>query len=127
MQSKGSLRCWRGYKSHHADYTEPMQYDQRSNGKAISPRVDEQFQIVLPETRTAGYRWSIVQNGEPHCELLEERSDPAPGTVGGIGAHTWRFKAASAGTGKIQIHYGRSWKNTAEPEQTFTMEVQVRP
>jgi inhibitor of cysteine peptidase len=104
-----------------------MHYDQQSNGKVISPRVDDEFQIVLPETRTAGYRWTIAQSGDPHCKLLDERSDPTPGTIGGSGSHTWRFKAASSGTGKIQLHYGRAWKNTAAPEQTFTMEVQVRP
>jgi predicted secreted protein len=103
-----------------------MQYDQQSNGKIISPRVNDQFQIALPETRTAGYRWTVLQKGEPHCELLEDRSDPAPGAAGGSGTHTWRFKAASSGTGKIEIQYGRSWKNSA-PERTFTMEVQVRP
>jgi predicted secreted protein len=104
-----------------------MQYDQHSNGKIIPLQVDDEFQIVLPETRTAGYRWSIAQRGDPACELLHEQSDPTPGAAGGSGTHTWRFKAASSGTAKIQLHYGRSWKTTAAPEQTFTMEVQVRP
>jgi predicted secreted protein len=103
-----------------------MQYDQHSNGKIISPQVNEEFQIALPETRTAGYRWTVIQKGEPHCELLEDRADLESGAVGGSGTHTWLFKAASSGTGKIQMKYGRPWKNTA-PEQVFTMEVQVRP
>lgn len=104
-----------------------MQHDLLANGKIISPQVGDEFQIVLPETRTAGFRWSIAQKGVPACELIHEQSDPNPGAAGGSGTHTWHFKAASSGTGKIQLNYGRSWKSDAAPEQIFTMEVRVRP
>ena len=104
-----------------------MQYDQHANGKIISPQVGEEFQIVLPETRTAGYRWSMAQKGGPACELIHEQSNPNPSATGGSGTHTWHFKAASSGTGKIQLNYGRSWKSEAAPEKTFTVEVHVRP
>ncbi|HWF91902.1 MAG TPA: protease inhibitor I42 family protein [Terriglobales bacterium] len=103
-----------------------MQYDQHFDGKIISPRIGEEFRIALPETRTAGYRWTTVQNAAPRCELLQEQSAPNTGTAGGSGIHIWRFKAVSSGTGKIELHYGRSWKS-AGPEQTFTVEVQIRP
>lgn len=102
-----------------------MQYDESSNGKTIHLQMNDEFEIVLPEARTAGYRWSAIRKGEPQCELLEERSE-AGGRIGGSGTHIWQFRATSSGTAKIQFQYGRSWKS-AEPEKNFVMEVQVRP
>ena len=101
-----------------------MQYDERANGKTIQLQLNAEFQIVLPETRTAGYRWSVIHKGEPICELLEERSEVGS-AVGGSGTHVWRFRSTSSGTATIQFEYGRSWN--AEPEKNFVMEVQVRP
>jgi predicted secreted protein len=110
-----------------ADYPSYMQYDETWNGKSVSARVNDEFQIVLLETRTAGYRWTAIHKGEPVCELLEEQNAPNTRAIGGSGTHTWRFRAVSSGTTKIQLHYQRPWKSKEEPEKTFLLEVQVRP
>ncbi len=36
-----------------------MQYDERANGSEIEGEVGENFEVSLPETRTAGNRWVI--------------------------------------------------------------------
>src|SRR5262249_55879543 len=52
-----------------------MTYDQTANGKQIEPAVGEDFEVSLPETRTAGYRWALRQGSESQCPLLNETSD----------------------------------------------------
>lgn len=103
-----------------------MQYLENANGTTISPRVGEEFQIVLNEVRTAGYKWITTLKGEPACNLLNEENSPSA-KAGGSGTHLWQFKAIKVGSVKIELHYARPWGKTEKPEKIFTLEVQVRP
>lgn len=103
-----------------------MKYDESANGKRVSAQVNDEFQIVLPETRMSGYHWITVLHGAPQCKLQEERCRPNPNGPGGSGEHSWSFRAIFPGTGNIQFHYQRSW-NKEGPAKTFLLEVQVQP
>jgi predicted secreted protein len=103
-----------------------MEYTESANGTTASQRVGDEFQIVLPEARTAGYRWMTALKGEPSCVLLAEQHN-ASGQAGGSGTHVWHFKAAEVGFGKIELHYARPWAKIQKPDKSFTVEVQVRP
>jgi inhibitor of cysteine peptidase len=103
-----------------------MQYTESDNGKQIDVRVDEEFEIALPETRTAGYRWIAKSKGEPQCQLVDDHSQPNTAGVGGSGTHNWRFRAVSPGTSQIGLQYARSWQHATEPAKTFTLTVRVR-
>ena len=102
-----------------------MEYGEQANGRQIEAKVNQEFEIDLPEARTAGYRWTIVRKGEPVLQLLEDTSQQnAPG-VGGAGVHQWRFGAVAAGTAEIKAQYARSWEKESEPARTFTLKVRV--
>lgn len=103
-----------------------MQYGEQANGTEISVQVDAEFEVVLSETRTAGYRWTIFENGEPALQLVEEGSLPKAGSVGGAGQRQWRFRAASPGETEIKMRYARSWEKSSEPARTFTLKVRVQ-
>jgi predicted secreted protein len=104
-----------------------MVYGESSNGLQAEVVASEEFEIALPETRTAGYRWTTVHKGEPACQLLEESSQPNTTGVGGSSIHRWRFRAVSSGTGEIEFHYARSWERSPGPAKIFTLKVRVRP
>jgi len=103
-----------------------MQYDDRANGKQIDARVNEEFEVSLSETRTAGYRWVLEKSGQPNLRLLEDTFAPNTSGVGGTGRHFWRFRAVSAGETELELDYCRPWE-TAEPTRTFALKVRVRP
>jgi predicted secreted protein len=104
-----------------------MQYEESANGREIEAKLNEEFEISFPETRTAGYRWTIESPGAPVCRLLDEETQPNSAGVGGSGKHVWRFRAVAAGTGEIRLHYGRPWDNAAEPARTFVLKIRAGP
>lgn len=103
-----------------------MEYTESTNDTEIALKVNEEFDVILAEARTAGFRWSLVKQAEPVCKLGQDEFQPAAG-VGGSGKHRWHFRAAAVGAGEIELHYGRSWQEKTGPEKTFRMKVQVRP
>ena len=103
-----------------------MQYGEQANGREVDAKLNDAFEVVLPEVRTAGYRWNIVNDGQPELQLSENTSQPNAARVGGAGQHRWRFQAVAAGASEIEIQYARSWDESAEPERTFTLKVRVQ-
>lgn len=103
-----------------------MQYDESANGREVEIAIREEFEIALSETRTAGYRWSVIGKTGPVCELLEDNILPAA-AVGGSGVHRWRFRAGAAGMCEISLRYARPWENFSGPDKTFLLKVHVRP
>lgn len=100
-----------------------MRVDETANGKEVELSPGEEFQIVLPETRTAGYRWKLKGAAEPACTLIEESAQSSSGAVGGSGARAWRMRAPDSGGCAVELEYGRSWE---PPARTFTLKVRVR-
>jgi inhibitor of cysteine peptidase len=104
-----------------------MRFDETAHGSDVGVSAGEEFELSLPETPTAGYRWTLKSSGEPACALLDESFHPAAGKVGGSGTHSWRFRAAAPGTCSLGLEYKRSWESGSEPARTFTLKVRVRP
>ena len=102
-----------------------MLFNESANNQVVKVRANDAFEIVLPEIRTAGYRWTLQAGAEPICRLLEETAQPNPG-IGGTGKHSWKFRAASPGECEIELHYTRPWESSSEPAKTFRLKVQVR-
>ena len=103
-----------------------MQYDEKANGRQVEATLNEEFEIVLPEVRTAGYHWKIVTKGEPPLQLLADERQPNADSVGGAGRHRWRFRADAVGTSEIRIQYARPWEDSAESARTFELKVRVQ-
>lgn len=102
-----------------------MQYDERSNGQEVVAKRNEELEISLSETRTAGYHWVITAKGEPVLELLSETTIPNAGAVGGSGHHICRFRATSPGETWLKFEYARPWEKSEKPARTFTLKVRV--
>jgi len=103
-----------------------MQYNESANNQVVKVKPNDAFDLILPETRTAGYRWTLRASPEPTCTLLEETAQPNPAAIGGSGSHSWRFRATSPGDCEIELHYSRPWDSSSEPAKTFRLKVQVR-
>jgi predicted secreted protein len=104
-----------------------MQFDESANGREVDVHLNDEFEITLPETRTAGYRWATKSKGEPPCLLVKESSASQAGKAGGSNTHHWQFRAVSIGIGDIELLYGRSWEESSAPTQTFKMKIRVGP
>lgn len=104
-----------------------MQFNETANNQIVTVKANDEFELALPEARTAGYRWTLKPNSEPACTLLEENAQPNPAGIGGTGHRSWRFRATSPGMCEIELHYARPWESASEPAKTFRMKVQVRP
>jgi predicted secreted protein len=102
-----------------------MRYDEHANGRQIDVKLNEEFEISLPEVRTAGYRWVTKRAGAPVCQLLGETTQPNLLGVGGSGQRVWQLRAIAAGTGEIEFLYRRPWEGSEEPARTFALKVRV--
>ena len=102
-----------------------MELDELANGTRISAPVGGTFVIRLVEKPTTGFRWTLLDSGEPRCAPVDEASEPAAGGVGGGGFHRWRFRAAAPGTCWIELAYRRAWQQSEPPAQMFRIEVDV--
>src|ERR1700751_3988778 len=87
----------------------PMQFDESANGSEVEVRAGEEFELSLPETPTAAYRWTLKSTGGAKCSQLAS-SHAGTGKIGGTGTHTWRFQAPASGTCSIVLEYRRSWE-----------------
>jgi predicted secreted protein len=102
-----------------------MQFDESANGSEVEVSAGEEFDISLPGTPTAGYRWFLKSAGGAECAPLES-SQAGTEKIGGTGTDLWHFRAPASGTCSIVLEYRRSWETSSEPARTFTLKVRVR-
>jgi inhibitor of cysteine peptidase len=102
-----------------------MQFDESANGSQVEVSAGEEFDLSLPETPTAGYRWILMSGGGAECAPLES-SHAGVGKIGGAGTHLWHFRAPASGTCSVVLEYKRSWETSSQPARTFTLKVRVR-
>jgi inhibitor of cysteine peptidase len=102
-----------------------IQLDDSASGQDVSVQVGERFRLTLAETPTTGYRWTLVESGEPILEVVEDRFEPAGG-VGGGGAHLWLLRAGRPGRAVLELHRVRPWEPDATPVEVFTLSVTAR-
>lgn len=102
-----------------------MSFDEAASGSEVRLRSGEEFEIVLGETRTTGYRWDVVDAGVPVCRFLRDSLEAGDPTPGAPGRHTWRIGAAQAGAATIALVYRRPFGG-GEPARRFTLRVVVQ-
>jgi inhibitor of cysteine peptidase len=103
-----------------------LQFDDRFNGSKIELNTGENFEIILRENPTTGFRWNPISRGEPACKLLDNSFISGGGSPGKGGSHSWQFQAVKEGLGKIEFAYQRPWEQAKPPAQNFTLNVHVR-
>jgi predicted secreted protein len=93
------------------------------NGQTIEVPPAGTLEVQLGENPTNGYRWAL--SPPPAClSLVDDTFAPPAALVPGRpGSHTWRFRAAAAGTGTLELVLARSWESKGG--QRFTLHVVV--
>ena len=85
-------------------------FDESSNNEEASLRVDEQFEIVLEENPSTGYRWRLTDASSAICTVTGDRFEIANSAPGGGGTHRWLFRVTRAGEGAIALEKSRSFE-----------------
>ncbi len=98
--------------------------DQSSNNTKVSVSVGERLDITLPENPTTGFRWELTMDGTPACVPRGSTFEAPAAGLGRGGIRRWRFEAAQAGSGTIELVYRRSFEDKP-PAQVFRIAVKV--
>ena len=102
-----------------------MHFNERDDGREIQVSAGQTFEIVLTETRTAGFRWIITSRGEPVCRVVNDSFDSPRTTPGQSGTHHWSFTVDTQGTAIIELAYRRQWQETLPPARTYTLRIRA--
>ena len=108
---------------------QPAQFNADSDGKTITLKVGDFFDITLPENASTGYSWEAIgglggvveQLGKPDFHSNSSNKN----LVGAGGTATYHFKAAGLGTTALKLVYHRSWEKDKQPAKTFQVTVVV--
>jgi hypothetical protein len=82
-----------------------MQCDERANGSEIEAEVGENFEVLLPETRTAGYRGVIKRQRNLLASCW----------------NSWPRRTQAAGAVPL-----RAWEDPEKPPRTFVITMRIR-
>jgi inhibitor of cysteine peptidase len=97
------------------------------SGRDIRLRVGDKVVVVLGSNPTTGFMW---QAGGYDREVLQQTGDveyePSSSVPGGSGTDTLTFEAVGEGETTLDVIYRRPWEKSAEPAETFTVQVEVR-
>ena len=100
--------------------------DEHSNGQTVQTVLGQELEIRLQENPTAGFRWQIVQTGEPVCTISSHCFDPGRKASGQSGVHSWKLKVIAEGTTAIKLVYRRSWESDTSGSRTFALFLKVQ-
>jgi inhibitor of cysteine peptidase len=94
--------------------------------KTLNLKKGNTFSLKLPENPSTGYYWQLnLSNG---LIILNDNytQDTAPlGYVGVPGTHLWIIKAVVPGCQQVKGIYKRSWMNTTDTVDNFTLHVEI--
>lgn len=93
--------------------------EQDDSGK-FRANVGGKVVVRLAENPTTGFRWRLINTGEPVCILEQQAFDPGA-KPGESGTHCWRFSVKTPGSAHIELAYGRSWEGDKPPARRFSV------
>ncbi|HEY1294655.1 MAG TPA: protease inhibitor I42 family protein [Chloroflexota bacterium] len=102
-----------------------MQFDEQRNGDQVDLNSGTQFDVSLAEQPTTGFRWHVVDSGEPACHLSGDTFDANGSRHGASGVRVLHFETVEPGEGEIQLAYRRAWETDAAPARQFMLRVRV--
>jgi inhibitor of cysteine peptidase len=100
-------------------------YAQDDDGALVRVAVGEAFAVRLPENRTTGYRWQLMDKGDAPVALTgDDFVAPPDARSGATGEHVWHFSARATGEAQIRLVYARRW-DSESAGKTFTLRVAI--
>ncbi|WP_295471047.1 protease inhibitor I42 family protein [uncultured Pseudomonas sp.] len=85
--------------------------------------------LSLPSNPTTGFRWQVRDAAPGVLRSLGPEvynADQSKDMVGSGGQSVWRYKASSAGSGRLVMTYQQPWEPQAEPQERFECEIRVQ-
>src|SRR4051794_20444 len=88
------------------------------------PSIDagEHFGLVLPETPTTGYRWTITQLTGPLVVVEDTFTPPASMLPGAGGEHRWLVRCEHPGTARLRAELART---SGAPGRAFDLTIVI--
>ena len=103
-----------------------MKVDQTFNNRSVTIPVGDMLELSLAENPTTGFRWTIINAGEPVCELETDSFVPSGRNPGQGGTRSFVFCVRKTGEGKITLRNRRKWGD-ADSGQGFSLNVRATP
>ena len=97
---------------------------QADNGRSIELHVGDRFELSLRESRMGGYRWNVVEKGEPVLTSVETKEHSRAPALGEPRMRVWQFTAEKPGSAHIYLQHRRPWE-TAGSGDDFSLNVSV--
>jgi len=99
-----------------------IKLSESDDGRTLEARPGQEIELRLRENPTTGYRWRVVQEAEPVCQLLGTffKAGTRPGEPG---IHIRRYRVAGSGDAGLKLVYGRSWESAKTAARTFCLRV----
>jgi predicted secreted protein len=103
-----------------------VQLNEDNNNQAVALDQGSVMELSLPGNPTTGFSWSLAET--PDQNILVETSHfyitPALAIGSGGGDH-WVFRAAGAGTARLNLVYSRPWEKSTPPAKTYSLVIGV--
>jgi predicted secreted protein len=104
--------------------------DEAQEGRELAPRLEDEIHVVLEETPSTGFVWTIADGDASALELVDdvfEELDDDPDVVGSSGLRRLRFRVATAGDFRLRLEKRRPWQQSANAAASFEATVSASP
>jgi predicted secreted protein len=98
------------------------EFGRDENGKRHVLRVGDHFDVVLPETASAGYQWTPVSIPSV-VKLVEHGSHVDLERPGASASHRFSFRVDRAESGTLVLGLSRAWEQEQAPIETYALEI----
>lgn len=102
-------------------------YTEMQDGKTVSVRQGDTFEVQLDANPSTGYRWKLVDLDTSVLQTVgtPQYSPQKTGLMGSGGTETYEFEAVGQGVTTLRMHYVRPWERDQNPAETYTLTVEV--
>lgn len=98
------------------------EFGRNENGKRHVLHVGDHFDVVLPETASAGYQWTPVSIPSV-VKLTKHGSHADLDRPGASASHRFSFRVDAAETGTLVLGLTRAWEQDQAPTETYELEI----
>ena len=101
----------------------------KDNGKEITVRNNDIFELQLESHGGTGYIWGFEVLIPDYFEVLKEEtmSESKKGMTGGPVMHIWTIRAKKPGTTEMSMSLYRPWEGKDKAADRFTVKLRILP
>lgn len=99
-------------------------------GQEVAIKVEEHFEVTLPETPTSGYLWTVHRADADYLKLEREGyadPDPDKARVGVQRMKLFVFQALKEGRTKLELWLRRPWEKADQPIEAYEVTLKILP